>query len=89
MNGTRKASEKENALELLAMLTIVGGVKRNTPPEYGKTYGARLKGKPAAQIEALAKSKSTKANAVRPSDIVRAAVMEYLAKHAAAARSAA
>lgn len=66
----------------------MAGVKRtSTAEQYGKVYGARLKGQPAKQIEALAKSKSTSLRIVRPSDIVRLAILQYLERNPVASRN--
>lgn len=63
-------------------------MKQTTPAEkYGKVYGARLKGQPAKHIEALAKAKSTSLREVRPSDIVRLALMQYLERNPVSARN--
>lgn len=76
---------------MLATLTTfakLAGVKRTgTTEQYGKVYGARFKGQPAKQIEALAKSKSTSLRIVRPADIVRIAVIQYLERNPVASRN--
>jgi len=57
-------------------------------PDYGVVVSTRLRGDQANQIARLAKAKSSKFTTVRPSDIFRIAVDEYLSRNSTARAAA-
>lgn len=58
------------------------------PTDYWQVLSARVSPELAKQVAKVAKAKSGKTARVRPSDIVRMAVAEYVATHAPAAQTA-
>ena len=58
-------------------------------PDYGMVIGTRITADKAKKVSAIARSKSSKLRIVRPADILRAALDEYIERHAQQAAGAA
>ena len=78
-------------LASLTTFAIVREVKRKPAKttDYGVVIGTRLTPEKARKVRAIARSKSSALRTVRPADILRVALVEYIDRHTQSARAAA